>query len=336
MNRGAAASPVPLTCRACGGDDLDDFGACRPFADAACKAMLVSTAVTTPEGRLYRCPRCFLGQRIPIPDVAVVEAMYRELPEGGLQYQVDLNTAWALARDVLELDLSRFPAPAILDVGCYDGQFLRSVPPAWRRFGLEPSRRAADVARQAGVEILGPSLRALDQHRNFDAVCLFDVLEHVRNPAEELRLALMALKPGGLLIASTADMDSWTWRWAATTHWYLETPQHVSFASRRFFRWFAAQAGAPIERSARIPHQRGGWSQRLDDAVNVFYFGSIGRREHWRLARGLIRRIPRWRGFVHTSNMATASRLRDHVIVVMRRPTLGAQTGGVVAQETGL
>jgi SAM-dependent methyltransferase len=258
-----------------------------------------------------------------MPDSAQLEAMYRELPEGALQYQASLNAAWDWARKALLRELSSVPSPAILDVGCYDGQFLCSLPRSWRTFGLEPSVRAAEVARTRGVAVVGSAFPALVHGDEFHAVCLFDVLEHVPNPARELRAALSALRPGGVVVVSTGDMDAWTWRWANTAHWYLETPQHVSVASRRFFRWFATTAGVSLERMVRIPHQRGGWHLRPGEAVNVLYFGSTARPRRWRLLRGLIRRLPPWRAFAHSTSMITASHLRDHLIVTMRRPTEG-------------
>jgi hypothetical protein len=149
----------------------------------------------------------------------------------------------------------------------------------------------------------------------------------------ELEEALRRVKPGGMLIVSTGDMDAWTWRWAPTQHWYLETPQHVSFASRRFFRWFSAHASVAIERLARIPHQRGGWRDRLDEAVNVLYFGSVGRGQTGRMLRGALRRLPPWRGLVHKTAMVTASHLRDHVVIIMRKRAEPEAGLGVVAAE---
>jgi SAM-dependent methyltransferase len=311
-------------CRACGATDLLSLGRCRPYGETAMASARAALLDPPDPGTLYRCRACGLGQRVPLAARAWTEENYRALPAGLMQYAWAANTAWKTAERVLRGELAG-GRRSVLDVGCYDGQFLRSLPAEWRRFGIEPSPAAAAVARASGIEVVAGSLEdlvelAAPENRGLDAVCLFDVVEHVPDPRQQLELALTLLRPGGLLVVGTGDMDAWTWRWSGSQHWYLETPEHVSFASRRFFRWFAGRTGAALERLSRVPHQRGTWRERVDDAIDVLYVGSLGRGPAWRLARGVIRRFPRWRGLVHRTAITHAAHLRDHIIVVMRKP----------------
>jgi len=61
----------------------------------------------------------------------------------------------------------------------------------------------------------------------FDVVTSWDVIEHVRNPREFLRLANKLMFPGGVIALSTIDIDSWfpkllkrNWPWIMEMHLY--------------------------------------------------------------------------------------------------------------------
>ena len=47
------------------------------------------------------------------------------------------------------------------------------------------------------------------QVNDFDIVTMWDVLEHMKEPVEELQRVHARLRPGGLLIFSTLDIANW-------------------------------------------------------------------------------------------------------------------------------
>lgn len=96
----------------------------------------------------------------------------------------------------------------VLEIGCGRGYFLHSAESVVQDgLGLEMNLQAIQgkVTRFPIVNRLIEDVQS--DGRTFDAVCAFQVLEHIVDPASFLRLALGALRPGGLLILSTPNAD---------------------------------------------------------------------------------------------------------------------------------
>ncbi len=89
--------------------------------------------------------------------------------------------------------LEKYTGPAngrsLLDVGAYIGVFVEVAGKSgWHACGVEPSLWAVSQAKSKGLPIIQGTLDALElQGRLFDVVTLWDVIEHVTDPAAELR-----------------------------------------------------------------------------------------------------------------------------------------------------
>jgi SAM-dependent methyltransferase len=122
----------------------------------------------------------------------------------------------------------RAPGGRLLDVGCGYGYFQYRLGDNWDAVGLEISQAAV----QRGRERLDVDIRqgALDQagfdDASFDAVTLWDVLEHLPDPVAELKRAHRVLRPGGVIGISTCDAAALVPR-MARSYWYcINTPDH--------------------------------------------------------------------------------------------------------------
>lgn len=124
----------------------------------------------------------------------------------------------------------------LLDVGCSTGFFLDYASrKGWEVFGCELSENSANIARSRGnSEIAIGSFPDIGYpSRYFDVVTMWDVVEHVREPALFVSEAFRVLRPGGLLALSTPNYDSLTRmmigaRWEAiipSRHLQLFTPK---------------------------------------------------------------------------------------------------------------
>lgn len=108
------------------------------------------------------------------------------------------------------------PPGRVLDVGCGAGHFLVAAEArGWEGVGLEVSRSALDTLRQVQRErhlmfsiVEGNLAQANFPAQHFDAVTLFEVLEHLEDPMDTLREAHRLLKHGGLLYLTTPNYDS--------------------------------------------------------------------------------------------------------------------------------
>jgi SAM-dependent methyltransferase len=102
------------------------------------------------------------------------------------------------------------------------------------------------------VHIIGNDFSALQGHPGkFDVVTAFDVIEHVRNPAELLGMMISAVRPGGLLMISTGNTQAWSWRLLGSRYWYCKTPEHMSFMCPE---WFQSEVPLHSARIAEVVH----------------------------------------------------------------------------------
>jgi SAM-dependent methyltransferase len=143
------------------------------------------------------------------------------------------------------------PGARLLDVGAALGFGVSEAASAgFAAFGLEVSRSAARGAATVapGTIVAANGLHLPFRAASFDAVALWDVLEHLSDPAAALREIARVLVPGGRLLLTTGDVGSLLARFSGA-RWHLYTlPEHLFFFSRRSLRLLLAAAGFEIER----------------------------------------------------------------------------------------
>jgi len=109
------------------------------------------------------------------------------------------------------IDLTGQPSGRVLDVGCTVGTFLDAAASrGWEAVGVEPNGTAAAHARARGFAVHGGFFdRALASRLGaFDAVHLSEVIEHVFDPVDLLRIVRDTLVPGGVLIVTTPNFGT--------------------------------------------------------------------------------------------------------------------------------
>ncbi|HZN04143.1 MAG TPA: class I SAM-dependent methyltransferase [Candidatus Polarisedimenticolia bacterium] len=91
----------------------------------------------------------------------------------------------------------------VLDVGCGAGAFLEAAHGDGAEVaGIEIDPAAANAARSRGVSVtIGSILSPVPLGYGWDVVTLWDVLDHLDDPAEALARLRPRMKPGGLLVA---------------------------------------------------------------------------------------------------------------------------------------
>jgi SAM-dependent methyltransferase len=123
----------------------------------------------------------------------------------------------------------------LLDIGCGRGLWLSQFGDAWKRYGVDVSEGAADVARRfAGADVFcGPIEQYTDAPRSLDLITAFALIEHLSDPAELIQWARDHLAPGGLLILMTGDRESTVARHMGGAWPMYEPREHLHFFSDR-------------------------------------------------------------------------------------------------------
>jgi 2-polyprenyl-3-methyl-5-hydroxy-6-metoxy-1,4-benzoquinol methylase len=123
----------------------------------------------------------------------------------------------------------------ILEIGCGLGHLLaRFDKQKWDCHGVEPSFIAANFAKEnSGAEIVNDFLNEKTYKIKFDVVILIDVLEHLKNPIELMRLIYNYLEDNGIVVLSTGDIDSCAYQ-VSKYYWsYFGSWEHISFFSEK-------------------------------------------------------------------------------------------------------
>ena len=304
-----------LVCRGCGGECLSNLGVCAP------SAWQIEYRWRQDPGQLYRCKSCFLVQRFPVPSDAELKEMYQETPATEWAYPFEDNAAWVQARKLLLQRFEHREPPSVLDIGCHTGLFLQGLPETWRRHGIEggfePSRIASSTNR---VTIIADRLESdlSSWHGKFDAVTMFDVAEHLLDPLHGILRASALLKPGGVLLLSTANFDSWPLRWLRGQHWYLQTPQHLSGLSPSFVAQVARKHRLRVLDVRRTPHKLASLRERTQDTIKLTYWGMRQRGGMYRIPQRILHGVP---GLGHLRHMVSppwTMSLRDHFLAMLQ------------------
>ncbi|MBI5210209.1 MAG: class I SAM-dependent methyltransferase [Elusimicrobia bacterium] len=178
--------------------------ACPICADAGVKS-LVETHRDPVGGKTYeilRCPACRVESARPFEHPG--DGWYRAFVSADSYEGVDrgrYDRFFAAVPPGADVLLS---PKKLLDVGCGAGQFLAAARErGFEAVGLDTNAEALEAARAKGVtDVFRGTLaefRRSHPGASFDAVTLFDVLEHVDDPNELIGLAAGLLAPGGVV-----------------------------------------------------------------------------------------------------------------------------------------
>jgi 2-polyprenyl-3-methyl-5-hydroxy-6-metoxy-1,4-benzoquinol methylase len=228
-------------CPLCANADVEIYTDALDHGSAP--SALESLRTETSHGRILRCQACHFGFRATRLGEEELSRLYRELDSDlyAAEFRGRLNTAARHLRIV-----HRYLSPGrLLDVGCASGMFLRSAADAgWTVVGVEPSKALCAKAREtlAGRgEVLCATLQeACLASSSFEAVTLWDVLEHVPDPIKFMSTCAALLRHGGHLFVNVPNLDSLQAR-VFGPRWPLYLPEHLNYFNRTSLALCGAQ-----------------------------------------------------------------------------------------------
>jgi 2-polyprenyl-3-methyl-5-hydroxy-6-metoxy-1,4-benzoquinol methylase len=233
------------------------------YCPVGCIARLETTSIVLPEGTLRRCTEC--GQLLSqVSDAAYWRSM-EQFDEHGYnvlgprQRARQVHVAHRRLGRICSLLGTTPPQTRLLDVGCSRGDFLVAARGlGFQAEGVEPAPNAAQTAQAAGLKVhvgLLEDVRLADA--SFDAITLFEVIEHLKHPRSLMAECQRILKPGGIMLLSTGNAASWTAR-AMGGRWdYFHIAKdggHVSFYNPRSMALLATRTSFKVARleTARV------------------------------------------------------------------------------------
>lgn len=172
------------------------------------------SCVSSPVARsdaVVRCGDCGLLYTCPRPSADDYMDAYRRLEDSDfLGEAAARRLTYARQLDALER-FTRGRRGRLLDAGCSMGFFLKAARDrGWATDGLDPSRWAVEHARREyGLAVREGTIAETDLGRDvYDAITIWDVVEHLFRPVEDFTRLAAALKPGGVLALGTHSIGS--------------------------------------------------------------------------------------------------------------------------------
>jgi 2-polyprenyl-3-methyl-5-hydroxy-6-metoxy-1,4-benzoquinol methylase len=234
----AAAPEQEVACNLCGANDArviypSTLGKdpIRPHTSH----FRCTTATYGMHATIVKCNRCGLVYANPRFDAQMIDDEYARVDDP--QYIEEREgRVLTFRRNLLPLEaLVAAPGPRrLLDVGCHIGVMLEIAQErGWQATGIEPSEWAAARARERGLNVINATLsHAHLPPDSFDAVTLWDVVEHLTDPASDLTQVHRVLKPGGVVALHTIDIESplarimgARWPWLMEMHLIYYSPK---------------------------------------------------------------------------------------------------------------
>lgn len=194
---------------------------------------------------VVRCRHCTLAYTNPRPTLGTITRFYPpgygphaspparrdDRPPGSRFWSRLLGYPCPERRGLLP-----FPFPGrLLDFGCGGGGYLRRMSGlGWHVTGIDFAPEAIrTVQRDLGCEAYVGTLPHPElPPASFDAVTMWQSLEHVHRPLDVLREAYRLLTPGGVLVAGVPNFDSAARAWFRE-HWLgYDLPRHLTHFTR--------------------------------------------------------------------------------------------------------
>lgn len=313
MSATQAESATVLRCRVCESSDCAIVG--PPAHHLPTRVAGVPIDIANLPLRYVRCASCgycFIDP--PIPEQLLLDCYRRSTGEHwSTDDSVAVLRAYATKRDAI---IRLAPGNRVLDFGCYDGGFLAYLGEGFVRCGIEPSTAAVQRAQARGIQILATSLDEI-QPQNvppFDAIVIFDVMEHVLAPVSVLTKLTALLKPGGIIVIETGNTDAPAFERLGPRYTYAAIVEHVGFFNQSSIREAGRRAGLKVLEFHKTRHTNyPGFSPIKNRFVNMVY-GIL------RVLRKL--RVPmgeRYRNIAAGPVPRTLD-LDDHFLAVLQRP----------------
>ena len=136
----------------------------------------------------------------------------------------------------------------LLDIGCTFGMFVKTAGSrGWDAYGCDLSRYAADRARKIGIKNIktGTAGTAGFRSNYFDVVTLFEVIEHIDRPLNEMKKINSLLKKGGWVVIQTGNLGSMTAKIRGKNNPYFQLG-HVNYFSKHTLRRLLKESGFEI------------------------------------------------------------------------------------------
>jgi len=147
----------------------------------------------------------------------------------------------------------------LLEIGSAYGFFLKEAKKHYNpTIGIDLNKEICEIASKISSSkiIAGEFLNIKFRKNSFDVICLFDTIEHLTNVDKYINKIRSILKPKGILVIETGDIESLMARYRKNK-WRLINPEiHLTYFSKMKLTQLLENSGFKILEIKRLGHQR--------------------------------------------------------------------------------
>ena len=149
----------------------------------------------------------------------------------------------------------------VLDIGCWDGKLLRTMPDSWCFSGIEPNLGAATIARLHNIKVYNELLESAPlEYNSFGIVLMMDLWEHLDNPVLNMKKVNDILMKGGYLFALTGNSETIVARIVKSNWYYFNYIEHVHFFTPKSVELMLNTCGFVKRRITKVKHHSASFS----------------------------------------------------------------------------
>lgn len=201
-----------------------------------CNGKIFAQVYYLDEIEIVRCNRCGLiqiGRYHALVDLKA-HYSYSDMENINVHSYFDLNKIVRASRFRADFfqKYTGLRRGKVLEVGSSEGHFLHEMKlRGFDVFGIEPSPIGALKSSEKGINVINEILENTNlSNAYFDAVCMFQVMEHFENPREVFHLLYSKIIRGGHIMIETPDIYSLGAKFEKKPH-KLFNKEHITYFS---------------------------------------------------------------------------------------------------------
>ncbi len=214
--------------------------------------------------RIVRCNQCGLIYNNPRLDTNSLKKIYSkdyfvlDSNDYGINYKAYANyigeenvIVSSMQRRMKKVEKYVYRKGRVLDIGCAVGFSLVAAQKlGWEAYGIEFSDFCVNFAKSRSINVYHGTLNSFnDKEESFDAVTMWDYLEHSPDPLNDLKICRKFLKKGGVIVLSVPNIDSWSFPLLKKNWIGFKNIEHFYYFSRNTMSRLAQLAGLTMEDS---------------------------------------------------------------------------------------
>jgi 2-polyprenyl-3-methyl-5-hydroxy-6-metoxy-1,4-benzoquinol methylase len=175
---------------------------------------------------LIKCRNCGMVSARMIPTEEELKAYYLEYPS------YDSISPLTLQRynEILDKLEPYRKSNSLLETGCGFGFFLEAARMRkWQVTGTELSGNALAECRRKNIPVSEHLEDLIRENKIFDAVVSLEVIEHLKDPVEQVSKYARLLRPSGVLYVTTPNFNSFSRRLLGRKWNVILYPEHIHY-----------------------------------------------------------------------------------------------------------